>query len=418
MSLADNEPVVFVVVTPQGQAAERVDASLTVLSFEYEEDEKKTDQLKLTIDNWDLTHFDNPIWREGNSVEVSWGYPGNMALTRECVVQKVEGSTTLTVTAQAKSLLMNRDVKSKTYENVTRSDVVKQIAKSYGYDDTHSFIETTTTKYEGISQMRQTDAQFVRRLADAEHFEFYIDFSGFHWHPRKMGQKPLRTMQYYLPPDVGDIKSFNVESDPFAKPTQVTVSGRDPVAKKDVGGDVDGKASDADTQRTVLVAPDTGLTSLAPVTTQTVERPTTETSTTQAKKEADGHFTKAQQATVKMTLDCIGDPTLIAKSVIAIRGISNRLSGLYYVNTASHKIDSGGYSMSLKVSTDGSNGAAADLLAAGATGTKTASKATVNPAKPDETKDPNETTPHVTVDPTTGGTAYRYSPDGTAPQEK
>lgn len=458
MSLADNEPIFYVVVTPAGKNATRIDATDTVMSFEFEEDEKKSDQLKLTIDNWDLSHFDNPVWRQGNMVTVTWGYPGVMAPSRDCIIQKVEGSTQITVTAQAKSLLMNRDIMNKTWSGMTRSQIVAAIAKTYGYDANHQFIQDTPTVYEGIMQARATDAQFVKRLAEAEHFEFYVDFSGFHWHPRKMGQKPLRVMQYYLPPDVADIKTWNVESDPFAKPTVVVAAGRDPLKKADVSG----KGSDQDTARTTLFKPDVAT---GTVTEQTVTRPTTETNATQAKAEADGAFKRAQQAQVKLSLDCVGDPLVIAKSVLNIRGISKRLSGLYYVNVASHKIDSGGYSMALKVTTDSTGGHSQDIAAVkidnsakidsikaqladltaravkakasgdqatyndlttqanalqqqGAALAQGKSAAAPNPAKPGDVKDPNEATQHHAVDPTTGGTAVRYSPNPVAPQEK
>ena len=57
--------------------------------MEYQDSEKKADQLKLTVDNWDLSNFDNPVWRAGNKVTITWGYPGRMSPVRECVIQKV-----------------------------------------------------------------------------------------------------------------------------------------------------------------------------------------------------------------------------------------------------------------------------------------------------------------------------------------
>ncbi len=414
MSLRDFEPIFYVLVQQQGKtAAERIDTTDVVLSLEFDEDEKKADQLKLVIDNWDLSHFDKPVWRQGNTVIVTWGYSGNLAPSRECVIQKVEGSTQITVTALSKALLLNKDVKVRTFENTRRSEIVHSIAKEYGFGDDRRFIEDTETIYEHISQARQTDAQFLKRLADAEHFEFYVDFSGLHWHPRKLGQKPLRVMQYYLPPDVGDIMSFNVESDPFAKPTQVTAKGRDPMNKKPI----EGKGDDKSTERIALVAPDTGdIGKLTPALEQKSVQPTTETNAAQVKKEADGVFKRSTLARVKLSLECVGDPLVIAKSVIDIRGISKRLSGLYYVNAATHKIDSGGYKMTLKVSTDSTHGHSQDLLAVPTT--KGQSKAKPNPAKPGEKQDPGATTSHAAVDPTTGEVgAVRYSQNPVAPQK-
>lgn len=359
------DPVFYVLVQAEGAGTpERVDTSDLVLSLEYEDSEKKTDQLKLTVDNWDLSNFDTPIWKKGNKVFVTWGYPGQMAPQRMCVIQKVEGSTTLTVTAQGGAVLMNKDEKSKTYENTPRSEIVHALAKEYGYGDDQRFIEDTEEVYETVVQARATDAQFIKRLADAEGFEFFIDFDGFHWHSRKMGQKPLRLLQYYLPPDVGDILSFNVENDVFAKPGRVTTKGRDPVKKQDVTGEADNGKTERDALNPTveIIDPATGVATFDTAVASTSTQPTTETSAAQAKKEADGKYKRSVQTTVKLSLEMVGDPGIVAKSVLDIRGISKRLSGLYYVSQANHKIDSGGYKLSLKLQTDGTNGHSQNLL--------------------------------------------------------
>jgi len=82
------DPQFSVTVVPEGSTEERVDLSERVLSFVFEDSEKKADKLVLTVDNWDLKNFDDPVWKKGNILEVSWGYPGDMAPTREVVIQK------------------------------------------------------------------------------------------------------------------------------------------------------------------------------------------------------------------------------------------------------------------------------------------------------------------------------------------
>lgn len=358
-------PFLFILVQPEGKSGtERIDASDLVLDFEFEDSEKKADQLKLQVDNWDLSNFDDPIWKPGNIIIATWGYPGKMAPARECVIQKVEGSIALTITAQSKAVLMNKETKSKTYENTRRSEIVHAIAKDYGYGDAQRDIEETETVYEGITQARATDAQFIKRLADAEGFEFYIDHTGFNWHARRLGKKPLRVLQYYLPPDVGDILSFNVENDVFAKPGKVTTKGRDPLTKKDVGGEGSNSTTDRDALNPLveIIDPATGASSFRTNIANTDTKPTTETSAAQAKKEADGAYKRSVQTTVKLTLELVGDPLIAAKTVLDIRGISKRLSGLYYVNEAKHKINSSGYKLTIKCSTDGTNGHSENLL--------------------------------------------------------
>jgi phage protein D len=388
-------PVFFVSVRQEGRTEEeRLDFDLTnrVLAFSYEDSEKKTDLLKLEVDNWDLANFDDPIWKPGNTLIVSWGYAGNMAPTRECVIQKVMGATKLTVEAQGKTVLINKETKSTTWPNRTRSSVVEELAIAAGYESEKvRFIEQTTEVFDTITQSRQTDAQFIKRLADLEGFEFFIDHSGFHWHPRRFDKAPIRVLQWYLPPDVGDVISFNVETDIFAKPAEVTTKGRDPLNKLPITA----TGADNATNRAALgpIAPIVGASASAAAVGAAIAAggaavsglfstavasamvlPTTETSIKQAKREADGAYRRSVQSTVKLTLELVGDPGIIAKSVVEVRGISKRLSGLYYVTDATHSISSSGYKLTLKCQSDGTHGHVEDIAKLSIT----ESKASVN----------------------------------------
>lgn len=412
MSLADYAPIFYVLVQVEGKAAaDRIDATDTITSFEYEDDEKKADKLTLEVDNFDLEQFDVPTWRPGNKLIVTWGYPGHMSPQRICIIQKVTGSVKLKIEALSLAILMNKDIKNKTYENTRRSEIVHAIAKDYGYGEEHRDIEETTATYEHITQARMSDAQFMKKLADAEHFEFYVDYDGLHWHSRRLGQKPLRVLQYYLPPGVGDILTFEVENNIFAKPGQITAKARNPLSKTTSTGE----ASDKKTERVALQpTPEvydkaTGDFTLKTQAASSEVRPTTETNPAQVKKEADGAFKRAAATAVKLDLDMVGDPGVVAKSVLDIRGISKRLSGLYYVKTANHKIDSSGYKLKLKLQTDGTHGHSENLLTEG---TK---KPLPSKAKPNENKgeknDPNASHPVEKFQKDTGTLTTEYRPD-------
>jgi phage protein D len=115
-----SEPVYYVRVKPEGGGDERVDLSEKVLSFQFEDAEKKADKLVLTVDNWDLANFDDPVWRKGNILEVAWGYPGEMAPAREVVIQSVKGFQALNIEGHAKSVLMNKVARCRTFERSRR----------------------------------------------------------------------------------------------------------------------------------------------------------------------------------------------------------------------------------------------------------------------------------------------------------
>lgn len=406
------------------------DFTSRVSQFDYEDDEKKVDLVKLTMDNRDLSLLDSPIIEKGTVLTVMWGYPGNLTPPRECVVQKVTGSLSLSVEAHDKGVLMNKEAKTKVFEGKTRSEVVAAIATENGYGSDRQFITTTPTRYPTITQS-STDAQLMKKLADLEGFEFYVDWDGLHWHARKVEQKPVRILQYYLPPDVGDIESWSLENDISGKPGAFTVKGRDPVERQDVNH----TASDENTPRTTLSArpevssspspteiidPRTGevtqATSSAPKSPTAAPgsaakpssasdvRPTTETTESGAKAEATGLFTRSQQATVGLKVLIVGDPSIAAKTVVEIRGLGQRFSGKYYVTTAKHSLSSGGYKTALTLKRDGTNAS---------TGGKSSGDSASKPnnQKADEKNsgvNPAPLTPTEVVDPKTGESKTVY----------
>ena len=81
--------------------------------------------------------------------------------------------------------------------------------------------------------------------------------------------------------------------------------------------------------------------------------PTSATTPAAAERESAARFRRAERETVKLTLQVVGDPTLRAKSVVEVRGISGLLSGKYYVTEAKHVVSSSGYVVDLKLTRDG-----------------------------------------------------------------
>lgn len=398
VSVDRSEPAFFVRLKPQEGGSE--DLSLKVRSFNFTDSEKKADKLVLAVDNDDLSNFDDPTWAKGNVLEFVWGYAGRLSLPREAVIEKVTGFRTLKVEAHAKSVLLDREVKNQIFENVSRSNVAGAIAADHGFTGSRQDIEETEEIFPSITQARLTDARFLKRLADREGFEFYVDFDGFHFHQRRIGQKPIRVYRYSIDPDATEITNINITNDVTAKPGAVRLKGRDPVAKKDI----DQRGSDSETERDAaapvieIVSPETGETFLKNLGTEDI-RPTPQTSDKSVKREADARFRKTQQTTVKLTMSAVGDQDQLAKTVIEIRNISKRLSGLYYVKEAAHTI-SNGYSMTLTCIRDGHSEFRG--LNRAVDSAKKTNKAT------GEDADPNKLEEIESVDPETGDTKIEY----------
>jgi uncharacterized protein len=392
------EPVFYVKVHPEGGGAERVDLSERVLSFSFEDSEKKADKLVLTVDNWDLRNFDDSVWRKGNILEVAWGYPGEMAPAREVVIQKVTGFQTLNVEGHAKSVLMNKTVRCRNFENMSRADAARKVATENGYGSSLQDIEDTEAILPVITQARLTDAQFLKRLADREGFQFYVDFDGLHFHQRRLGQRPVRVLRWYTPPEVGEVVSINIENDVTAKPGAVRMRGRDPMTRRDI----DERGTNASTPRDTLaptiemVDPETGSTRLERRNVSEDVRPTAEASSATAKREAHARYRAAQQTHVELTASVLGDPSLLAKTVVEFQGLGQRLSGKYYLKEARHRIDGSGYLVELKCLRDGHS----ELGGASSKGKANGSSAASN--------DPDALRPLEVVDRETGRTRIEF----------
>lgn len=340
-----------------------------VMSFTYEDNERAADKLEMTIRNWDLDNFDDPVWQQGTILEVQWGYPGKMAPLRTVQIRKVKGFTELSIEAHGLEVNLNKEVKCEVFENMTRSQVVQEIAIRAGFDRSDTLhIQDTEVVLSQIMQARKTDSQFLRRLARKENFEWYIDFDGFHFHERNVLQRPIRVFTWYRQSSTseGDIISINIDTDVTAKPGKVKVKGRDSKGRKDVEAEADNDTEEKSGRLTEHVILDSG-NGVTIVKIETTEeqrkatskttgqddvRPTTEESDAAAKRIAKGKHRKLQQVAVKLEMEVVGDPLIFAKTIFELREAGKRLSQKYYIKKATHKIQ-GGYTVAIEAISDG-----------------------------------------------------------------
>lgn len=413
-----DDPIFYVTIFPaQADGGGEIDVSESIMSLTYEDDETKADKLTLQVDNFNLTNFDAPIWKTGNKVEVSWGYQGRTSPPRTCTIQKVTGAVVLSVEALGQDILMNKHSVVKTRDNKKRSDVAREIAEANGYTGDALFIDDTKEVMKHITQARMTDAQLLRDMARREGFEFYVDFDGFHFHKRKLGQQPLRTFTYYTD-KTGDIISFNVENDIYArKAGGMTAAGIDPKSKEKIEEKGDNVTNKGDTalaptkviitgisERDGSVTGDLVKESGSSHTTQTTE-PTKEA----AARQIQGSYAKNQLNAVQLTMECRGDPYMLAKAIARIEGIGKTISGNYHVTHVAHKVGSG-YVMTVKAKRDGKSSPTNTTATGQASGKGAASDAGVaakgaqNNATPPANQDDGKLV--TKIDPKDGSVSY------------
>lgn len=359
--MSDRAAIFYYVARIVDGQADIVDLRDRVITFSYVDREGGLDKLTLTVDNKDLANFDDPLFEYGGKLRVAWGNGRSSSAVRDMVIKKVTGGRELTVVCAGKEgAALDTVKKRRRFEQVRRSDVVRQIARENGFRNPD--IEETPEMFGSIAQSNLTDGQFLRKLAALEGFEFYVDFDGLHWHRRRVDQAPIRAYRYFNDPEGGEIVDFNVTNDVTRKPGKVSVKSRDPLAKTDINAEA---SNDTDTDRSTLA---TRAVAIDGEGGKLIDRSETAYEDTVASnvqteedavREAKGRYRKTQQVAVKLDLELRGDPSLVAKTVIQVEGLGTRLSGKYYVKEVTHNLDAGsGYSMSVKCITDGFQGGA------------------------------------------------------------
>ena len=150
-----------------------------------------------------------------------------------------------------------------------------------------------------------------------------------------------------------------------------------------------------------VVDPETGATALEVRNATTAVHATSASNPKRAGRQATARFRRAERSSVKMSMRVVGDPTLHAKSIVELRGVSSLLTGKYYVTDVKHLISSSGYVCQLKMVRDGT-GRRARRLARQQRGQK-------NKNKPRKS---SELTQVEVVDPETGRTIIEFYRDG------
>jgi phage protein D len=371
-----------------------LDLRSRLISFEYEDTNKKLSACKITLDNRDLQLFDDEQGLMGGGMfRVSWGYPVRMTPPREIVIKKVRGFQRLQVEGFSRGVLLDRVEQTRAWADVKRSDVVREIAEANGFAEGQRFIQDTEIVYDTINQAAETDARLLRRLAQAEDFEFFVGPDGLHWHDPGYGEPIRHRWEYYA--GRGTLQSISVESDLTKRIGRSRTRG---VGEAGTGDTEQGQDATTSTTSRDTLAPATQTTGpeteLVPI---VIDKPDPETGQfreviefrerpvkksdanpqvdegvaernqtatvdpippsekREAKRRADTRFKRAERDSIKLSARVIGDPTIEAGHVVEIRGIGAWLSGKYYLREVKHTISARGYFTECRLSADGVN---------------------------------------------------------------
>lgn len=220
-------------------------------SIDLEEQCNGSDMCTIKVNDPNFVFINDNIFIEEAKVSVELGWHGDTHRVKfDGYISAIDidfpdsGCPMLSIFCLDGSHLMNRKKKKRSWDNVTRPEVVEKIAKEYGF----KFVKESGynfTKEDTISQSDITDIEFIENLAGEERLPFMCKLVGDTIYYVKMGllKEPSSTLHYKQYPY--DVVSFSPRINKETIKEEVTSSDIN-TSNKSVDS---GTASDSQTSR-------------------------------------------------------------------------------------------------------------------------------------------------------------------------
>jgi phage protein D len=272
-----------------------------------------------------------PLAVSGMITEISTNFPDG-------------GSPELAVSGYDHGWALTMGKNSRTWSKTRDSDAAHEIAS---FNNLQATIETTKEKHAQIEQNQESDWEFLKKLADRNHFELFVDE-----HRRLHFAAPNDKATAVVRLVYGEgLLSFKPEANLAGQISRVEVYGWDTKTKKTIigrasAGEESGLSGKSAGQRLDSFVRDP------------TKRPTLRLRQpvfTQA--EADKRAKAALNEKAKQFLtgegEAIGLPELRPDRNVELANLGVPFSKTYYIQQATHKIDAGGYRTRFKVKETG-----------------------------------------------------------------
>lgn len=186
-----------------------------IQSVEIKETVDGADTATIQILDPEFLFIEDNIFLEENSIKIKMGWSNStFRLEFSGFISAIDidfestGIPKMTITCMDNTHKMNKSKKDRTFNNTTSADIVKKIVQEYGYkcviDTDYQFAVQET-----ITQSKQTDIDFIQKLAKDEVFPFTARLVGDTFYYVKMGkyETPKMALSYKKFPH--DIISFS-----------------------------------------------------------------------------------------------------------------------------------------------------------------------------------------------------------------
>jgi phage protein D len=286
----------------------------------------------------------------GAEVDIYMGYGDARAMPRiasglitEIATNFPEsGTPELSIAGYDHAFALTNGKSTRTWQKARDSDAVAEIAS---FHNLNAKIEKTQEQHAQIEQNNESDFEFLKKLADRNHFELFVD--------------EQRTLHFHKPSDKSDavvrlawgegLLSFKPEANLAGQISKVEVRGWNPKTKETIVGTatageesgLDGKSSSAGSRLKRFVKDSKKQPTLRlrqPVFTQS-----------EANARAKAALNEKAKQFLTGDAEALGLPEIRPDCNVQLDNLGALFSKTYYVQQATHKVDGNGYRTRFKV---------------------------------------------------------------------
>lgn len=329
-----------------------------VIELEVHSRPSTIDQFALTLANpfpelrW--THTDDAdTFAEGASITIAMGYVDRTQVVFDGEITLVaplfpeSGPATVRVEGLSRLHWLDRGTKLRTFQDVTDSQIVEQIANEAQLTPKG---DATQTRHPYVIQRNQTDLDFVRGRSRALRYELLVEGRELIFRKPLNGEAKRVSLVWGDPQEAfaGDdalpLRSFAPTISARRAATAVTVRGQDavtgdPIEERAAGGDEDAGMGDQ-------TAADLAAGAFGDAEHVVTDPPVS--SREEAAERALAEFNRRSLRLVTGRGVSIGVPELRAGSVVDLAGIG-RFSGTYYLTSTTQRLGANGYETRFEV---------------------------------------------------------------------
>ena len=337
-------PTILIKVDGQDVPVDHMD---DLLDLEMESSLFLPSMVRMTFHDDSIAITDSELFKPGKVLELSAGEvdfsdstPQAVSIFKGEIVAvepyfSVDGKMELTIRAYDKRHRLNTARATKTYLNLTHSDIIQQICGAAGIS---CEVTSTNSVYPYTIQHNVTDLEFIYQLAYRNSLE--VAMEGDSLKIRKAKSSADMSLEWGT-----SLASFRPNLSTSRQVSKVIVKGWDNQEKKAITGE----ASSSKSQPSTSIGTATATSQQVFGQAEYVEVEYPILNQADANKLAQAILDEIGSKFIQAEGTAYGNPQIVAGAIVDISNIGNKFSGKYHVTSALHRYSKDGYEVDFRV---------------------------------------------------------------------